>query len=257
MSIDKLTSPVPQGVILVTGAASGIGEAVCIALNNLGVTVIELDLKTPKVAPTAGCSLIVDITDEVAIDEAVAKIEAKYGPISGLVNAAGILGKMHPPERMRLSDWNRELTVDLTGTYVVAKAVGCRMAMQRSGSIVNVASIAGMTSSPAHAYSAAKAGVISLTATLAQAWGRSGVRVNAVSPGFTRTPALCRGLDAGVLDEHLMAGACAFGRLLESDEVAEVILWLLSSGSRGVTGINLPVDGGFLAGMSWHAYGAK
>jgi NAD(P)-dependent dehydrogenase (short-subunit alcohol dehydrogenase family) len=113
-----------------------------------------------------------------------------------------------------------------------------------------------MTASPAHAYSAAKAGVISLTRTLARAWGRQGVRVNAVSPGFTQTPALAKGLKVGVLDGSRIAEATALGRLLEPSEVADAIVWLLGAGSRGVTGINLPVDGGFLAGATWSAYGA-
>lgn len=246
-----------MGPVAITGASSGIGEAVAHALGAAGVTTICLDREPPRrPAPTAVYRAL-DVTEEAAVALAIAAAEAEVGPLAGLVNAAGILGKVHAPDRLRLADWERELRVDLTGTWICARAVGSRMAARGGGSIVNVASVAGMTASPAHAYSAAKAGVISLTRTLARAWGRNGVRVNAVSPGFTQTPALAKGIDLSVLDAARIAEATALGRLLHPDEIADVIVWLLGSGSRGVTGINLPVDGGFLAGATWSAYGAE
>ncbi|HEY8572469.1 SDR family oxidoreductase [Phenylobacterium sp.] len=244
------------GAVAVTGASSGIGEAVATALSRAGVTVIGLDRDPPNRPPPGGTSMALDVTDEAEVELTIAAAEARFGPIGGLVNAAGILGKVHPPERLRLTDWQREINVDLTGTYIVSRAVGVRMAQRASGAIVNVASIAGMTSAPTHAYSAAKAGVISLTRSLARAWGRQGVRVNAVSPGFTRTPALDKGVSAGVLNASAMAEATALGRLLDASEIADAVVWLLGPGSRGVTGVNLPVDGGFLAGVTWPAYAA-
>src|SRR5215471_13218491 len=121
--------------------------------------------------------------------------------------------------------------------------------------LVNVASVAGMTSGPIHAYTAAKAGVIQITQTLAAEWGRTGVRVNAVSPGFTRTAALEAGIASGALDKERLARNTAMNRLVEPIEVAHAIAWLLSPASSGVTGINLPVDAGFIAGSTWDAYG--
>jgi NAD(P)-dependent dehydrogenase (short-subunit alcohol dehydrogenase family) len=129
------------------------------------------------------------------------------------------------------------------------------MAQRRSGAIVNVASVAGMSSGPIHAYVAAKAGVIQLTQSMAAEWGRSGVRVNAVSPGFTRTAMLEAGIASGALDRDLLAHQTAMNRLIEPMEVAQAIAWLLSPESSGVTGINLPVDAGFIAGSTWAAYG--
>lgn len=243
------------GPVAITGAASGIGQAVAEALSAAGTATVCLDLREPDSVLPGGICLSLDVTDEEAVEAAIAIAEEKVGPLAGLVNAAGILGKIHAPENMRLSDWERELRVDLTGTYIPARAVGRRMVERKGGSIVNLASIAGMTSAPTHAYSAAKAGVISLTRSLAMAWGRKGVRVNAVSPGFTRTPALAKGIEAGVLDEARMADPTALGRLLEPSEIADVVCWLLGPSSRGVTGINLPVDAGFLAGATWGAYG--
>jgi len=255
MTADRALQPL--GPIAVTGASSGIGEAVAQVLDAAGVTVIGLDRQPPNRPVARGVYMALDVTHEDEVESTIAAIESDVGPLAGLVNAAGILGKVHRPERLRLADWDRELRVDLTGTWICARAVGPRMAARGGGSIVNVASVAGMTASPAHAYSAAKAGVISLTRTLARAWGRQGVRVNAVSPGFTQTPALAKGVEAGVLDASRIAEATALGRLLEASEIADAIVWLLSAGSRGVTGINLPVDGGFLAGATWSAYGAE
>ena len=129
------------------------------------------------------------------------------------------------------------------------------MAKRRHGAIVNVASVAGMTSGPIHAYTAAKAGVIQITQTLAAEWGRSGVRVNAVSPGFTRTVALEAGIASGALSNDRLTRNTALNRLVEPIQVAHAIAWLLGPMSSGVTGINLPVDAGFIAGSTWDAYG--
>src|SRR6202035_4474256 len=168
---------------------------------------------------------------------------------------AGVFGKMHAAERVRMDNWDREINIDLRGTFLVARSVGERMAERGRGAIVNVASVAGMTSGRIHAYTAAKPGVIQITQPLAAEWGRSGVRVNAVSPGFTRTPALEAGIASGALNKERLARNTAMNRLVEPIEVAQAIAWLLSSASSGVTGVNLPVDAGFIAGSTWAAYG--
>jgi NAD(P)-dependent dehydrogenase (short-subunit alcohol dehydrogenase family) len=163
---------------------------------------------------------------------------------------------MHRIERVRMDQWDREVNIDLRGTFLVARSVGVKMAERRHGAIVNVASVAGMTSGPIHAYTAAKAGVIQITQTLAAEWGRSGVRVNAVSPGFTRTVALEAGIASGALNQKWLESPTAMNRLVEPIEVAQAIAWLLSPMSSGVTGINLPVDAGYIAGTTWAAYAA-
>jgi NAD(P)-dependent dehydrogenase (short-subunit alcohol dehydrogenase family) len=112
-----------------------------------------------------------------------------------------------------------------------------------------------MSSGPIHAYTAAKAGVIQITQTLAAEWGRTGVRVNAVSPGFTRTVALEAGIASGALNKQLLESPTAMNRLVEPIEVAQAIAWLLSPLSSGITGINLPVDAGYIVGTTWAAYG--
>jgi NAD(P)-dependent dehydrogenase (short-subunit alcohol dehydrogenase family) len=246
-----------DGVVLVTGGSRGIGAATAILLAEMARKVVIVDI-LPE--PLPGEAVILwpdafDVSSEAAVVSGTAAIEATHGPICGLVNAAGIFGKMHPVEKVRMDNWDREINIDLRGTFLMARSVGERMARRQRGAIVNVASVAGMTSGPIHAYTAAKAGVIQITQTLAAEWGRAGVRVNAVSPGFTRTAALEAGIASGALSEKRLARNAAMNRLVEPVEVAQAIAWLLSSASSGVTGINLPVDAGFIAGSTWDAYG--
>ena len=246
-----------DGIVLVTGGSRGIGAATATLLSQHGQRTVIVDV-APQALPDTQVILwsdAFDVASEAGVVNGVAAIEAAHGPITGLVNAAGVFGKMHPVERVRMDNWDREINIDLRGTFLVARSVGERMAKRRHGAIVNVASIAGMTSGPIHAYTAAKAGVIQITQTLAAEWGRSGVRVNAVSPGFTRTVALEAGIASGALSKDRLTRNTAMNRLVEPLEVAHAIAWLLGPMSSGVTGINLPVDAGFIAGSTWDAYG--
>ena len=129
------------------------------------------------------------------------------------------------------------------------------MAVRGAGSIVNIASITGMRSVPLHAYAPAKAAVISMTECLAGEWGRSGVRVNAVSPGYTRTLRVQKQIDAGDRNEASIVANSAMGRLVEPAEVADTIAFLLSPKSSAITGVNVPIDCGWLLAPSWQTYG--
>ena len=246
-------------LVLVTGAASGIGEACARALAQDGFRALATDIAPPPPERRHADCIYWDAPFDVSEPDLVAReieaIEARHGPIDGCVHAAGVLGRMSPAEKLRADVWRREIDVDLSGTFYVAQAVGRKMIARGRGAIVLVASITATTTSSAHAYSAAKAGVASLTRTLASEWGRRGVRVNAVSPGFTRTQGLERALQSGVMDEARMAESSAMGRIVEAREVGAAASFLICDRASAITGANLPVDAGFLAGVTWDPYG--
>lgn len=247
-------------VVVVTGGASGIGAACCALLAQRGGHVIVTDVAEDAghaVAQRVSGSFIrLDVGDADAVEAAAGRIEDEFGPVAGLVNSASVIQPPLPPEDLSLDVWDRVVHIDQRGVYVACLAFGSRMATRRTGgAIVNIASVAGSRSLPLHSYSPAKAAVISMTACLAAAWGRSGVRVNAVSPGYTLTPALKAEIEAGRRDVSLLAGNAALDRLVAPEEVAEAVAFLLSPASSAISGIDLPVDCGWLAGSSWNTYG--
>lgn len=242
----------------VTGGASGIGRAAAQALADCGARVALLDRDEGALAAAPAFGAIhrtMDVTDVAQIEAAVAAIEAECGGIDILVNAAGVLQIPRTPEALSEKEWDRTVTTNLKGTYLCCAKVGARMAERRRGSIVNVASITGLSSGPQHAYGPAKAGVINLTQGLAAEWGRRGVRVNAVAPGFTDTPPLRLAFGMKHMDEKLLREASALGRLLHPDEVAATIAFLASGLASGITGVTLAVDAGYLVAGSWAGYG--
>lgn len=243
-------------VTLVTGGASGIGAACVKNLINIGHQVVVMDLPDPfSVHPQALGFIGCDVTDEAAVKASLEQIEAKFGPVDGLVNSAGVLQNRLTPDRLSMSEWERVLNVDFRGTYLCCAVFGTAMVRRKHGAIVNIASVAGMRSNPLHAYAPAKAAVISMTAGLAAEWGRTGVRINAVSPGYTRTEGLQAAIDRGDRDPADLMSQAAMGRLVEPHEVAVGVAFLLSPEATAITGINLPVDAGWLAGSTWQTYG--
>lgn len=245
--------------MVVTGGASGIGRSCAIALSELGARVIVVDRNGVEAEVVAekigGTSCTIDVSDDRAVETGFAEIAARSGPIRGLVNSAGILQRMAPPEEMRLRDWDLSVDINLRGTYLCCIAAGKLMLEGGGGTIVNIASVAGMRSGPLYGYAPAKAGVISLTECLAAAWGPRGIRVNAVSPGFTETPALALGVSKGVLEERLLREQSALGRLVRADEIAAAVAFLSSDLASAITGVNVPVDAGHLVTGSWEPYG--
>jgi NAD(P)-dependent dehydrogenase (short-subunit alcohol dehydrogenase family) len=171
------------------------------------------------------------------------------------VNSAGVIQVPVPPERLSMDTWDEVVRVDQRGTYVASVVFGVRMAARRRGSIINIASIAGMRSMPLHTYAPAKAAVISMTECLAAEWGPSQVRVNAVSPGYTRTPALQDAIDKGQRDVSRLESNSALGRMVEPADIARATAFLASDDAAAITGVNLPVDCGWLVAGSWHTYG--
>lgn len=246
-------------VALVTGGASGIGLACAERLRTRGATVVIADIDAGRAAEVAGRigaqGFGLDVVDRDAVAALHARLAAQGLQVDRLVNCAGIVQDPLPPDALAHDTWRRVMAVDLEGTYACCAEFGSAMARRGGGAIVNIASVAGMRSMPLHAYSPAKAGVISLGESLAAEWGRSGVRVNTVSPGYTVTAALQGQIDKGLRDPEKLKANSALGVLIRPEHIAAAIVFLLSDDAQMVTGINLPVDAGWLVAGSWSTFG--
>lgn len=246
-------------VAVVTGGASGIGAACCrmLAARGARVAVADRDLARAEVVAreVGGTAFALDVATLAANEMAAAAIEAQLGLVDILVTSAGVIQRPLRAEELPERDVEDVVRIDQIGTWNSAVAFGRRMAVRGRGAIVTIASIAGIRSMPLHAYSPAKAAVIEMTRCLAAEWGRSGVRVNAVSPGYTRTPALQAAIDKGERDVTLLEATSALGRMVTPEDIAEAVCFLCSDAARAITGINLPVDAGWLVAGSWASYG--
>lgn len=250
-------------IAVVTGGASGIGEACARLFAARGARVVVADLNEGGAAEVAGeiggVAMAVDVVDQAAVEALAGRVEAELGPTDIVVTSAGITQPPLPPEELRQEAWDKVLEVDLKGTYLTCLAFGRRMAVRGrgggGGAIITIASITGMRATPLHSYAPAKAAVINLTAGLAAEWGRSGVRVNTISPGYTLTPLLQTAIQRGQRDPELLSENSALGRMVEPEEIAKAAAFLASDEASAITGINLPVDAGWLTAGPWHTYG--
>lgn len=248
-----------EGIVVVTGGASGIGAACCRVLADCGARVVVLDRSPDQARQVAqevgGEAFEADVTDDEGLKMCAARIEATVGPVQALVTSAGIMQTPARPSELSMTEYDNVVRIDQRGTYLSCVVFGAAMVARRRGSIVNIASVAGLRSMPLHAYAPAKAAVISMTECLAAEWGPAGVRVNAVCPGYTHTPALRERIAAGERDPSSMTSNAALGRLVEPEEIARAVTFLISPLASAITGINLPVDCGWLVAPSWHTYG--
>lgn len=248
-----------QNIAAITGGAGGIGEATAVRLIQEGWTVVLLDRDAGVAAETAarlGClSYPIDVTSRDSIEAAAEFVETEVGPCNGLVAAAAIFENPHAPEDQDPAAWRAIMQTNTDGTFWTAVAFGRRMVERKRGAIVTLGSMVGMNSSPLFAYGTSKAAIASMSASLAVAWGRSGVRVNCVSPGPTLTPALAASYERGERDPVQRLRYTALGRQVMPEEVANPIAFLLSDQASAITGIELPVDGGIMAAQLWSLYG--
>ena len=248
-----------QRLAVITGGASGIGEACARTLAAAGARVVIADINEASAKAVAdslgGVSVTLDVGDPDAIERVSEEILRAHGPVGILVNSAGIIQSPLPPESLPLSLWDDVVRIDQRGTYLCCCAFARQMLAAEGGSIVNIASITGMRAMPLHAYGPAKAAVIAMTRSLAVEWGRGNVRVNAVSPGYTLTPALQAYIDQGLRDPARMAAYSALGRMVRAEEVAAVVSFLTTDAASAITGANIPVDCGVIEGLAWAPYG--
>jgi len=245
-------------IAIVTGGAGGIGEA-CVRRIARDFRVVVTDTNLPaaqKIADSiSGVAIEADIASERSVADCVTIAEREVGPLDALIMCAGIIQeRAFAPEEFEQSDWDQIQTVNTRGTWLVCKEVGTRMARRGRGSIVTVASVAGLRSFPTHSYAASKAAVLSLTRGLAVEWGRSGVRVNSISPGFTLTPRLKELIEVRNWDAGAIGNQTALGRWIDPEEIADAAAFLISDQARAITGIDLPVDAGWLCSINWLSF---
>jgi NAD(P)-dependent dehydrogenase (short-subunit alcohol dehydrogenase family) len=242
-----------MAVAVVTGAAQGIGRRVAEVLAGEGYGLVLADLREPA-APDGADALpvVCDVSDEDQVAELARRAGERFGTVDVLVNNAGI-SLLRPAEETTPAQWRRVLDVNLTGPFLLCRAFGAGMLARGAGSIVNIASIAGLRGvADRAAYNASKHGLVGLTRTLAAEWGGRGVRVNAVCPGWVKT-----GMDAadqagGGYSDADIEGQVPMGRFAAPDDIAAAVAFLADPYRAGfVNGVALPVDGGWTADASW------
>jgi NAD(P)-dependent dehydrogenase (short-subunit alcohol dehydrogenase family) len=236
---------------LVTGAASGIGRASALAFASAGASVALLDVDAEGLADTAAAvraagvraeALVTDVRDLGAVTGAVDRAVETFGRLDAALNNAGVPGPYVPLDEYSEEDFMQILQVDLAGVWRCMRAEIRHMRVQGQGAIVNTSSMLGAAAMPDNgAYVAAKHGVHGLTRAAALELGGTGIRVNAVAPGVTRT-----GMTSAVSDDLLRA--VPLGRIAEPEEIAAAVVWLCSPGASYITGTVLVADGGWLAG---------
>ena len=230
-------------VVVVTGAAGGVGLAVSDWLAERGAQVFAFDRRQPESGP--GTFVEVDVLSEDSVEAAVRQVMQAAGRIDGLVAAAGLAEEATPAEEMSLTVWQQTIGVNLTGAFLTCQRVGRVMVDQGSGRIVTIASMSGshVVNVPQEqvAYNASKGGLVAMTKSLAFEWASRGVRVNALSPGYVDTPLLDNRRD---LHESWKSGT-PLHRFAKPEEVAGAVGWLLSDEAAYCCGTELLMDGGY------------
>jgi NAD(P)-dependent dehydrogenase (short-subunit alcohol dehydrogenase family) len=243
-------------VAVITGGASGIGRACAHVLARSGADIsiwdldegaIDVVLKELEAFECRTHSAVVDVSDAAAVDAAMQDVVDKLGHVSVAVCNAGIGGDAVTSGDYTDEGWHKVISVNLDGVFYTQRAaIRAMKAGGRGGSIINMASILGAVGfATASAYTSAKHGVVGLTQVAAWEHAADGIRINAVGPGFIRTPLLDKNLDQATVD--YLASQHALQRLGEPEEVAELVAWLASDGSSFATGTYYPIDGGYLA----------
>ena len=237
-------------VALVTGASRGIGRAIALALGRAGATVVGTATtevgangigEALRTTGIPGRGAVLNVTDSGGVDTLVAAIEKEFGPVSILVNNAGVT-QDNLLLRMKDAEWDAVVDTDLKSVFRLSRAVLRGMMKARAGRIISITSVVGSSGNPGQAnYAAAKAGVAGLTRALAREIGSRGITVNCVAPGFIDTD-MTKALPEA--QRSALLSQIPLGRLGQVDDVAAAVVFLASPGAAYVTGTTLHVNGG-------------
>ncbi len=239
---------------LITGAGSGIGRATALAfardgarcvLSDVDEAGLEESLSLVQATGAEAVARTADVSREPEVEALLAKCIEAFGRLDCAVNNAGITGNPSPLAQMDLANWERVLSVNLTGAFLCLKHELVAMQAQGAGAIVNTSSGAGIVAAPfLSPYCASKHGILGLTKTAAAENARSGVRINAICPGSTDTPMMQKFMAGSPQAEKMIKGSMPGGRLGTPEEIAEAAVWLCSDRASFVNGTALVVDGG-------------
>jgi 2-deoxy-D-gluconate 3-dehydrogenase len=242
-------------VAVVTGAGRGLGQVIACALAEAGADVALLARSAEELAATArmvqelkrrALVLPTDVTDEQAVDDAAEAVMEAFGKVDVLVNNAGV-APVAPLLEMTLADLRRVLDVNLVGAFLCTRAFGAHMVAQRRGTVVNVASIAGLAGErELSAYAASKGALIAFTRSLAVEWAKQGVTVNAVAPGYFRTDLNKRAIDDPKIGPK-MVKKIPLGRVGQPEELGPLVVYMASDAAAFMTGSIVVLDGGQIA----------
>jgi 3-oxoacyl-[acyl-carrier protein] reductase len=252
-----------ERVAIVTGSSMGIGEAIAAAYLREGARVVvnsreqkRADAAAARLAKHGGdvLPLAGDVATAAGVSRLVDGAVQRWGRLDVMVNNAGT-SMIGPSVELAEADWRRTIDLNLTGAFLGCQAAARVMLPRRAGSIINIGSILGMLGLPKRAaYCASKHGLIGLTKVLGTEWGREGVRVNCINPGYIKTPMDVHDQAVGDYADADITRRTPAGRFGSAEEVAAAALWLASDDSAYVTGSSVDVDGGWVAYGGWGNY---
>jgi NAD(P)-dependent dehydrogenase (short-subunit alcohol dehydrogenase family) len=242
---------------IITGAGSGIGRATALASAREGADIVVFDLNPAAAEATVreltglgrrALAVTGDVTKEADVDRLTEVTLREFGRIDLLMNNAGVADQILPTLEQSVQSWERVMDIHLKGMYLCCRRIGREMLRQMEGRIVSVSSVAGFVGFPMRtAYGPAKAGIAHLTRVLAVEWASYNIRVNAIAPGYVRTPLVENIIKEGKLEEKRLVERTPMGRLARPEEIAAAAVFLFSDDASYITGVTLPVDGGYLA----------
>jgi len=244
-------------IALVTGAGRGIGYCIAEALAREGAEVVVINDVEEESAQKAAIqiedigskaiAIIADVSHEEQVERMFRTLINKYGRVDIVVNNAGV-ANVAQSEELSKEDWEKGIGIDLTGVFFCSKFAAKQMKNTGGGKILNIASIAGLNAFPQRAmYCTAKAGVIHLTKVLASEWARWNITVNSVAPGYIKTDMITELIKQKKIDEKVLIDRIPQRKLGDVESVANAALFLLSKQADYITGVTLPVDGGWIA----------